>query len=188
MFKLPIAAAIGLTAAISTASADQILLPAPLHVPAISAHGPAIGGFGTSTYDSPSFGRLVEMCARMGFDCAAPAEDRPSALFDLHGLSEAARADAEKRMALYAEQWAELAEDSIAPAHSLHTPAWQNPHGISGYSAPRVTPYAHGGIFGFGHRAPVVPGIRVLPGHRFPYAPLAHGTIRNNPVFPWPSL
>lgn len=190
MFKFAIAAAIGLTATISAVAADPIPLPAPLHIPAITAHEPDLGILAHSTYGSPSFGRLVEMCARMGFDCTAPTSaDRSGALFDLHGLSEAARADAEKRMALYAEEWAELAGDLVAPVPVHPAPFWRNPFAPFAHGgAPRVTPYTDFGLFQFGHRFPSVPRIQVQPGYAFPNAPLSHGSIRNNPVFPWPSL
>lgn len=188
MFKLPIAAAIGLTAAISAAHADPILLPAPLHIPPPSLSAP-----GLSTYDSPSFDRFVDMCARMGFDCSAPAAGRPSSHFGPHApssfaLSEAAQADAEKRMALYAQEWEEFADDfaghvEIHPARPQVTP-----FGFFSYNAPRVSPYPNIELYQFGHRLPSVPRIQVPHGYSFPRGAFSHGSIRNNPVFPWPSL
>ena len=70
---------------------------------------------GVTAYNSPGFERLVEFCEHFGVNCDAP-EYGEDGLFD---LTSRAQADAEKRMALYSEEWAEFVE------------AWEEDYGHS---------------------------------------------------------
>lgn len=166
MFKHATLAAIGLTGALSAAHADTII-----------THGPYPG---LSTYDSPSFERLVEMCDRFGIDCSAPGADGYHPF--IH--SPEALADSEKRQALYAQDWEEFLDAYEDRVELLPAPVLPRPFGYFGYPAPRVTPYPRADLFGFGHR------FDVLPRPRIPHSITPYGsfpTLRG-PVIPWPSL
>jgi hypothetical protein len=169
MFKHATLAAIGLTAALGTAHADTI----------ITSHGPYPG---LIPYSSPSFERLVEMCDRFGLDCSAPGvvyDDSPEA-----------RADAEKRLQLYAEDYEEFLEEYDDHVELLPAPILPRPFGFYGYPAPRVLPLPRplphplprADLFGFGHRFDTLP-YPTVPPHVLPY-----GSFPRGPLIPWPSL
>jgi hypothetical protein len=124
----------------------------------------------------------------MGFDCSAPADAASSLHFGSDPLAEAARADAEKRLALYMEEWEAFADeyhDSIAPAYG---PSLLPPATLFGYVRPYALPRPRIEPFAFGHLFPRVPRIQVPHGYSIPGHGFSHGSIRNNPVFPWPAL
>ncbi len=181
MFKLPIAVAIGLTAAISSsAHADNLIVQSPF--PGVLTYPGVVPGF--SAYDTPSFGRLVAMCAQMGFDCSVPEIGRPNP----YDLSEAAQADAEKRLALLMEEWeneAEEIDDYVRVLPAPHPVPGNLPHpfGIFGFNAPHLSPYPNIDLYQFGHRFPAVPRIETPYGVTPPRGFFPHG-----PVFPWPTL
>jgi hypothetical protein len=165
MFKHTILAAIGLTAALgATAHADTII-----------TYGPGAGIIsGLSPYNSPSFGRLVEMCETVGIDCSAPGAD-------IFAYSPEAQADADKRIALYEQEWEEFVED-YDHVELLPAPVLPRPFGFYGYPAPRPLPLPPAQLFGFGDR------FDVLPYPRVPHRILPYGSFPRGPVIPWPSL
>lgn len=165
MFKPLIAATVGLSAMATLASADTIIVQS----------GPNSAAPSIIAYDGPSLDRMVEICARIGFDCGVSEHaeaDGPHPLF-----SEEAQADAEKRIALMRLDWEEYAANLpgshafpqgpsapfgwrsgpdardilswIAPRHAPL--AGQFPHA----ELPRVTPNGH--PFGWNH------GLSTLP-------------------------
>ena len=203
MFKLSIAAAIGLSAVVSAAHADTIVVqqgyPGIAPIIVSPTHAPT---HGTSAYNTPSFERLVEMGARFGFECGVPdLADGPHPY-----LSPEAQADADKRLAQYQEEWEERAEEAeelveVLPApvpvpthpRELFAPGqlfgWNAPHPLPRtLTVPRVNPYQ------FGHRFPTLPRV-TAPRNQVPYGyanphafTLPRGTYPRGPIFPWPTL
>lgn len=167
-------ATIGLAALAGAATADSISPTIPWPVP---------GHSGITAYDSPAFERMVEMCDRFGVDCSAPGHDDP----DPFDLSPEARADAEKRLEQYAEEWEELTEErEDEHRHELGG----HPHPLFGFQdiprawpRPHVLPRPELELYQFGYRYPNVPRIRLPHGANLPRTHLPYGSL-----IPWPSL
>ena len=137
MLKHSLIAIAGLAAVAPAASADALLPLLPR--PDLSAE--------IAPLNAPAFDRMVELCDRFGIACSVPgvedyAEADPEDIFDLIPL---AQADAAKRWALYAEEWAEIAElyEEYAPSH---VPAPDFPDLADGYGYSYG--WHHGGSLG----------------------------------------
>jgi hypothetical protein len=210
MFKPLIAAALGLSAMATVVHADTIVVQSGPHTLLPHISGPA--NFGTA-YDTPSFTRMVEQCARMGFDCGAPDVadyDGPHPLF-----SPEAQADAGKRLALMRLDWEEYAADLPDPRHPSPTFGWNTgpdardilswiaPHAdLRPHTFPHVAPNTfgfrnpalprHNGFWGPTLTQPLaVPRITVphvtLPRATFPR--LTHPrSLPHGGLIPWPTL
>lgn len=156
MFKPTIAAAVGLSAMLTAAQADTIIIQSqpdgPPLIEVLPSTADVLGARphviapGTPDADSvpfaaPAFGRMLEMCDRMGVDCETAFAglqgdtDLPNPLWAPENLSPEALADAEKLYALMAEEWAEAAAERAEQAHRLPTP------NLFGWSTPPVWPH-----------------------------------------------
>jgi len=205
MFKFTIATAIGLSAVVSAAQADMIVVQSnpsypPVHVTPIHV----TPTHGISAYNTPSFARMVEMCARFGFDCGVPGAD---AVPHPH-LSPEAQADADKRLGLYADEWEDYAVEIEEQFETLPAPAYPRAHDLFGWNAPRsllglaprsvprlmphtfprTVPFAQVNPYQFGHRFPTMPRI-AMPRIEVPYGfANPRGAFPRGPLIPWPSL
>lgn len=170
MFKHLTLSAIGLTAALSAAQADTLLSVGP---------HPALG-----PYASPSFGRMVEICARFGLDCSAPGASHDGSY--PHLLSPEALADAGKRHALYAQDWQEFLDTYEDHVELVPAPVLPRPFGLYGYALPRPVPLPRVDLYGYGPRLDIGPR-PVLP-YVSPFGTRPFGSLPRGPLIPWPSL
>lgn len=163
MFKLTIAAAIGLSAVVSTAHADTIIVQSgPSFDPAYVTPFRVTPFQGINAYGGAPFERLAQLCATMGFDCTAPLADAPSVYgeADTHlepRWSAGARADAAKRLALLTHGWEGYASDLEEQYETLPRPVLPRPHVLFGWNAPRTVPLPSAIPHQFGHRFPSIP-------------------------------
>ncbi len=204
MFKPLIAATIGLSAMASVASADTIIVQS----------GPHTSVQSIIAYEGPSFGRMVEMCARFGFNCDVPGAEHVAA--PLPQFSPEAQADADKRLAVQLLDWEEYAAQIRPHASPRDLFGWSNApdvHDILGWMAPRTQPFRGLNAETFTHRLPsltrprgflglgTVPPHVIVPNDAFPQVTLPRPTyprtfgdsthpraLPHGGLIPWPTL
>lgn len=170
MFKLPIAAMIGLTAALSAAHADTIIIQGtPSFEPAIISHGP-IAPFpvthadGFNILGNPAFHRMAEMCETLGFACG---EDHATADGGIHPYwTPGHHADAEKRLALLLAEREDFAQALPLP----------RPHLSYGWNVPRNLPHPRALPHQFSNLFPLIPHT-TLPHTTLPYPVLPRNSV-----------
>lgn len=179
MFKLPIAAMIGLTAALSAAHADTIVIQGtPSFEPAIISHGP-IAPFpvthadGFNIFGNPAFHRMAEMCETLGFECG---EDHATADGGIHPYwTPGHRADADKRLALLMADREDYAAALEEHFEALPVP---RPHQLYGWNAPRNLPHPRALPHQFSNLFPLIPHT-TLPRPTVPHTTLPYPVLPN---------
>lgn len=143
MFRFSIATVIGLSAALSAAHADTIIIQGtPSYAPAIVTHGDVAGlpDLSHSILGDPAFHRLARMCDTMGLSCGADHVTEDGGIDPAWTLGH--HADAEKRLAQMIEDrngYVTALEDRFDTLRRPYSNA--RPPQLFGWNLPRGGPH-----------------------------------------------